>query len=378
MNIRYKRLALLISVLLTIETVMAQAAFADEVSDAETAPQEEISEEQAPPEPEEEEPVLELDEEQPSEEPEPEVKNGWITENGKRYYYVDGTALTGMQKIEKAWYYFLSDGAMVTGWKTISESRYYFDPETGKRQHGKETINGYVYFFDEEGKMHTGWLKKSGKRFYHTKKGKRVFGGKKIGKYKYYFSKKTGAMKKGWLKLKGKRYYYNKKGHKLFGVQKIGGKTYYLNLTTGARMPKGKYFLYKKIWYKSSRTKYLVYVDKKGKYVNVYKGKAKHWTLKKRVRCSIGAPGTPTPSGTFRMCSKVYHFGEGKGYTCWYASGFIGTTYLMHAVVCYRGTKTPSDGRLGLAISHGCVRMKMSNAKWIYDNVPIGTTVLID
>ena len=142
-------------------------------------------------------------------------------------------------------------------------------------------------------------------------------------------------------------------------------------------MPKGKYHLYNKIWTKSSSTKYLIYVDKSGRWVNVFKGSARHWTIIKRFRCSIGSPHSPTPSGTFRVTCKVYHFGEGKGYTCWYATGFIGSSYLMHSVVCYRGTRIPSDGRLGMAISHGCIRMKLGNAQWIYNNVPVGSKVYI-
>lgn len=34
------------------------------------------------------------------------------------------------------------------------------------------------------------------------------------------------------------------------------------------------------------------------------------------------------------------------------------------------------DDRLGMNLSHGCVRLATSNAKWIYDNIPTGTTVV--
>ena len=184
-------------------------------------------------------------------------------------------------------------------------------------------------------------------------------------------------MKKGWLKKSGKKYYYNKKGRKLFGVQKIGRKTYYLSLTTGARMSKSNYYFYKKVWHKSSSTSYLIYVSKSSRKVYVFKGKKGNWSVIKKYSCSIGAPSTPTPSGTFKVTCKVPHFGESKGYTCWYATGFIGSSYLIHSVVCYTGTKTPSDGRLGMAISHGCIRMKLGNANWIYSNIPTGSTVYI-
>ncbi|MCR5042489.1 MAG: L,D-transpeptidase, partial [Clostridia bacterium] len=35
------------------------------------------------------------------------------------------------------------------------------------------------------------------------------------------------------------------------------------------------------------------------------------------------------------------------------------------------------DGRLGMALSEGCVRLDINNAKWIYDNCPIGTKVVV-
>ena len=38
---------------------------------------------------------------------------------------------------------------------------------------------------------------------------------------------------------------------------------------------------------------------------------------------------------------------------------------------------TLRDGRLGMALSHGCVRLDINNAKWIYDNIPSGTTVVV-
>ena len=307
------------------------------------------------------------------------MQTGFADISGKRYCFGDdGVMKTGMSEYGGSWYYFSGKGVMKTGWKTISKKKYYFDPGTGKRQSGKKTISGAVYYFSKSGVMKTGWLKVSGKKYYHDPdSGKRIFGAKKIGKYYYYFKGKNGVMKTGWLKLKGKTYYYDSKGRKRFGEIKVNGKTYYLHLKTGARMSKGSYYLYKPVWNKSSRTKYLVYVNKKSRYVTVYKGSIRNWTVVKRFRCSIGKPSTPTPSGTYRMSSKVLHFGESKGYSVWYASGFIGTTYLMHSVVCYRGTKRVSDGRLGQAISHGCVRMAMGNAKWIYNNVPRGTTVYI-
>ena len=33
--------------------------------------------------------------------------------------------------------------------------------------------------------------------------------------------------------------------------------------------------------------------------------------------------------------------------------------------------------RVGIPLSHGCVRLEIGNAKWIYDNIPSGTHVVV-
>jgi len=35
------------------------------------------------------------------------------------------------------------------------------------------------------------------------------------------------------------------------------------------------------------------------------------------------------------------------------------------------------DGRMGINASHGCVRMYIGDAKWVYTNIPSGTRVLV-
>ena len=91
--------------------------------------------------------------------------------------------------------------------------------------------------------------------------------------------------------------------------------------------------------------------------------------------CSIGKPSTPTPLGTFKVGAKGYSFGENHGYVCYYYTQFKGN-YLFHSII-YNLDNTVRDGRLGFKISNGCIRLAKVNAKWIYDNIPYGTTVYI-
>ena len=125
----------------------------------------------------------------------------------------------------------------------------------------------------------------------------------------------------------------------------------------------------------SSSTKWLILVDTKANKVAIYSGSKGNWTEKKYWSCTTGAAGTPTVKGYFTVQSKGLAFGS--GYTCWYYTQFYGN-YLFHSILYNPGSKTSiQDGRLGINASHGCVRLSLANAKWIYDNIPRGTKVYV-
>ena len=128
----------------------------------------------------------------------------------------------------------------------------------------------------------------------------------------------------------------------------------------------------KSIW---SDTNYFIAVDLTNNWVCIYKGAVGSRELYKSYICSGGAPSSPTPTGEFTIWYRQYSFGD--GYTCYYATAFLGYEYLFHSVLYNEGTFTIQDGRLGQSISHGCVRMDIDDAHWIYDNIPDGTKVKI-
>lgn len=125
----------------------------------------------------------------------------------------------------------------------------------------------------------------------------------------------------------------------------------------------------------SSSTKYLILVNCSAHKVAIYKGKKGSWSNVKYWSCTTGKSSTPTKKGVFTVKAKGLSFGS--GYTCWYYTQFYGN-YLFHSVLYKQGSKTQiKDGRLGISASHGCVRLSMANAKWIYNNIPRGTKVVI-
>lgn len=127
----------------------------------------------------------------------------------------------------------------------------------------------------------------------------------------------------------------------------------------------------------SSRTNWLILVNQSNYTCEVFTGGQNNWSLARKITVAVGAPSTPTPVGTFTVGIKELVFG-GTGYRCWYATQISGN-YLFHSTLYSTASSpvAPVDNRVGAAISHGCVRMHLEDAKWIYDNVPGGSKIVI-
>ena len=96
--------------------------------------------------------------------------------------------------------------------------------------------------------------------------------------------------------------------------------------------------------------------------------------------CSTGKDQTPTPLGTYQSFGPLdgewYWFKDYHCYAKW-ATGIVGGV-LFHSVTFTRDKKPQGSERsLGRKASHGCIRLKIVDAKWIYDNCPYGTTIVI-
>ena len=124
-----------------------------------------------------------------------------------------------------------------------------------------------------------------------------------------------------------------------------------------------------------SRTNWLLMVNYGACRVGVFTRSGSGWRLYDYFMCSDGGPGTPTVHGVFSVGAKGYSF-SGGDHTCYYYTQFYGN-YLFHSVLYRRGTNAILDGRLGMHISQGCVRLNINKAKWIHDNIPTGSTVVV-
>lgn len=304
------------------------------------------------------------------------LKTGLVNYKNKYYYFQPklGYALTSstIRINQRTWYFNKYGQAVKNQFVTIGNAKYYFDGNY-HRSYGLQQIGKYYYYFSKKTcKQSYGWIKDGNYRYYFdkTNKGRALTDGFKTipgdtSKKKYYFNP-YGQQLRGWLVLGSKRYYMDpsNNGARTYGKKKIDGKTYDFG-TKG-------YITY------HPSGKYTVRVNRKKCVVTIYDG-----TMPvKAMTCSVGAPGADTPTGTFAIQSHYRWWtlnGPSRGQYC---SHFL-PSYLFHSVPMYGPwfdayhVAANDFNALGRPASGGCIRLCVADAKWIYDHVSIGSTVVI-
>lgn len=125
----------------------------------------------------------------------------------------------------------------------------------------------------------------------------------------------------------------------------------------------------------SSSTKWLIWTDITRQELNIFNGKKGEWKLYCIFTCATGKNETPTKRGFFSIYAKGESFGMHSKEGAKYFSRFSGT-YMIHSIT-YRYGKV-YDTTVGKRISHGCIRLELDRAKWIYENIPLGSAVWIN
>ncbi|MDP4146310.1 MAG: L,D-transpeptidase family protein [Bacillota bacterium] len=122
-------------------------------------------------------------------------------------------------------------------------------------------------------------------------------------------------------------------------------------------------------------TNYFIMVDLDQHRVYIFNGSNRNWTLVNTFACSSGAYSTPTVRGHFDLGGKGEAFVTPNQVVCKYFSQISGN-YLFHSIL-YDKDGNVVDSTLGSGVSHGCIRLALENAKYIYDNIPSGTGIWI-
>ena len=104
--------------------------------------------------------------------------------------------------------------------------------------------------------------------------------------------------------------------------------------------------------------------------------------LVRTMKCSTGRDSTPTPTGTYQSSTgpgaRWHYF---KKYDCWAQYAYYIQGDIMFHSVLYGEKDGPvtrsSVNNLGRKASHGCVRLSVEDAKWIYQNCPAQTKIIV-
>ena len=126
-----------------------------------------------------------------------------------------------------------------------------------------------------------------------------------------------------------------------------------------------------------SPTNYLLWVSLSRQKVNVFEGAQGAWSLTHSFDCATGTAETPTPIGVTYVTRKQSAW-KFSAYQCRPIVRFYPNTgYAFHSRLYTPDGAGLVDGTMGTPASHGCIRMMDDGIYWIFDNVPLRTTVVI-
>ena len=317
-----------------------------------------------------------------------------LGQSGNDWYYIVGGRVnwgyTGLVQRGNEWFY-IENGKLNWNHSGIVEyNKQWFYVERGRLNWNYTGLgqSGNDWYYIERGRVNWGYtgLVQKGNEWFYVKGGKLDWSYTGlVQKGNEWFFVRNGRLDWGYtgLACNGEYYFYVKNGRldwNYSGYAQIDGQGEYYEVRNG-RLVGGTLTLAKMHGVannQDSPTNYIVIVDRAAHRVGVFKGSKYNWADAKYYKCCVGKPSTPTISGTYYIKSRGKYFDTGTKGRCWYFTQINGN-YLFHSVIYDRQTspKRIIDNSMDAAVSHGCVRLDLENAKWIYDNIPKNTKVII-
>ncbi len=122
-----------------------------------------------------------------------------------------------------------------------------------------------------------------------------------------------------------------------------------------------------------SATDYLVWISRYTQKVIVFQGSKGNWKVIKTMPCSSGANNTPTPAGSFTIYSRTGRW----NFDYYYVNNvsIFNGGHAFHSILM-NYNDTVYDDRVGIPLSHGCIRMLDEDCNYIY-KLPMGTRVIV-
>ena len=326
------------------------------------------------------------------------MKTGWYQVKGAWYYSNGSGAMqTGWLNRGGTWYYLTGSGAMATGWINLGGTWYYLNPGNGDMVGaGWHLINNKWYYFGGSGAMYSNrWIGNyyvggNGEMLTNTWVGSYWVGadGKWIPNYNpdananwvksgntWYYQRPDGnRLTNSWKRINGSWYYFGADGAMTTGWKYVDGYKFYFG--TDGKMVQDVDKLIGK------QSSYRITVNRVKCQVTVYAANetGNYCIPVKTFTCSVGKAGTPTHAGTYATLRKqnpVELMGPSWGK---YGTQINNYGDWFHSVACSNPDPTyalaaGNYNMLGQPASHGCVRLCVRDAKWIYDNCGLYTRV---
>jgi len=326
------------------------------------------------------------------------MKTGWYQVKGAWYYSNGSGAMqTGWLNRGGTWYYLTGSGAMATGWINLGGTWYYLNPGNGDMVGaGWHLINNKWYYFGGSGAMYSNrWIGNyyvggNGEMLSNTWVGSYWVGadGKWIPNYDpdananwvksgntWYYQRPDGSkLTNSWKRINGSWYYFGADGAMTTGWKYVDGYKFYFG--TDGKMVQDVDKLIGK------QSSYRITVNRVKCQVTVYAANetGNYCIPVKTFTCSVGKAGTPTHAGTYATLKKqnpVELMGPSWGK---YGTQINNYGDWFHSVACSNPDPTyalaaGNYNMLGQPASHGCVRLCVRDAKWIYDNCGLYTRV---
>ena len=326
------------------------------------------------------------------------MKTGWYQVKGV-WYYSNGSGAMQTVWLNRGgtWYYLTGSGAMATGWINLGGTWYYLNPGNGDMVGaGWHLINNKWYYFGGSGAMYSNrWIGNyyvggNGEMLTNTWVGSYWVGadGKWIPNYDpdvnanwvksgntWYYQRPDGSkLTNSWKRINGSWYYFGADGAMTTGWKYVDGYKFYFG--TDGKMVQDVDKLIGK------QSSYRITVNRVKCQVTVYAANetGNYCIPVKTFTCSVGKAGTPTHAGTYATLKKqnpVELMGPSWGK---YGTQINNYGDWFHSVACSNPDPTyalaaGNYNMLGQPASHGCVRLCVRDAKWIYDNCGLYTRV---
>ena len=301
-------------------------------------------------------------------------KTGWqkVTVNGKFYgwFYFTKNGNHYKNKLLKSGCYFKENGKLASGMYKVGKKTYFFTPSTSSKRNGKmvkgrlatdgknwyyayksgvlrksgwQKVNGNFYYFKNYKAVRNTFIKKGSTYGYLDNTGRFTTGwviendSKNL--VRYIDPSKKGFVKNTSRVIDGLRYYFDADGYRINDVtDRVAGP-------------------------------YSVTVDRVNGVMTVYN--SNRTIPVKTIRVSVGLPETPTPVGTFTLSRSARWqplMGNSWGQYGTHVTGNV----LVHSVPGgspdVYAVPAGFYNMLGEPASHGCIRVCVADAKWVYEN----------